>query len=103
MELIYKNSENTVKPVSIEYGKRTVYIRKNIVETEVGWAYEEAKLTPDEFREYSNYLLSQNAVKGVNNSEKISQLINGQQNGDNNQLIIMEAIADLYDVISSIV
>ena len=103
MELIYKNSESTVKPVSIEHGKRTVYIRKNIVETEVGWTYEEAKLTPDEFREYSNYLLSQNAVKGVNDSENISQLINGQQNGDNNQLIIMEAIADLYDVISSIV
>ena len=91
MNLKYTYSESTVKPVSIERGKNTVYIRKNIVETDYGWSYEEAKLTPDEFTEYSKYLSARN----------MSQLMEGQQNGDNNQLIIMEAIADLYDVIAS--
>lgn len=91
MKLNYTHSESTVKPVEIERGKRTVYIRKNIVETETGWSYEEAKLTPDEFTAYSEYLVIHN----------VSQLLDGQQNGDNNQLIIMEAIADLYDVIAT--
>lgn len=111
MNLIYKYSESAIKPVEVEVGKRAVYLRKDIAEEErydessetsvTFWTYQEAKLTPEEFAEYSNILLATNAIKGVNDSKNIEGLMIGQENGDNNQLIIMEAIADLYDVIAS--
>lgn len=110
MEPIYRYSESTVRPSELELGKRTVFIRKDISEVERTddegntmsfWVYQEAKMSHTEFNEYSSFLSKKNAIKGVNDSEHISQLITGQENGDNNQLIIMEAIADLYDVIAS--
>ena len=109
MEPIYRYSESGVKPAELEKGKRTVFIRKDIVEEErtdefgntyTMWVYQEAKMSHSEFAEYSNFLAANNAIKGVNDSENINQLMAGQENGDNNQLIIMEAIADLYDVIA---
>lgn len=101
MNLNYILAESTIRPLPIEIYKNIVYLRKDIVSKEVTdtenntstlWTYQEAKLTPSEFNEYSKVLM-------VNN---MSQLISGQENGDNNQLIIMEAIADLYDAIASI-
>ena len=90
--------------------KNTVYIRKDYVETfsvdEQGnktpyWTYQEAVLTQEEFNSYVNFVMSKNAINGMNDSDNISQLVAGQENGDNNQLILMEAIADLYDVIAT--
>lgn len=109
MEPIYRYSESSVKPAELEKGKRTVFMRKDIVEEDrtdaygnpyTCWVYQEAKMSHDEFAKYSDFISAKNAIKGVNDSENISQLMAGQENGDNNQLIIMEAIADLYDVIA---
>jgi len=109
MVIDYKNSESTVKPSAIEIGKRSAYVRRNIVEQiredESGnkvsyWVYEEACLSHAEFNEYINFISAQNAVNGVNDSGNIVQLMTGQEISDNNQMIVMEAIADLYDVIA---
>ena len=111
MEPIYVHSESTVKPSTLEIGKRTVFLRKNIVEekrtdedgsTTLFYVYEEAKMSHEDFNKYSNYIAAKNAINGVNDSENISNLIVGQENGDNNQMIIMEAIADLYDAVASL-
>ena len=92
MELIYRPSESTVRPTEIERTKHTVFLRRNIVEEERTdadgnvysmWVYEEAKLSYEEFDKYSSLMI-----------------IAGQANGDNNQMIIMEALADLYDAIA---
>lgn len=111
MDIIYKTSRSTVKPVETEFTKHTVFLRKDMHEEEVSipgtdetmteWVYQEALLTYEEFEEYSKLIASANAIKGVNDSENISELVAGQANGDNNQLIIMEAIADLYDIIAT--
>jgi len=39
-------------------------------------------------------------VNGVDDSGNILTLLSGQDNSNNNQMIVMEAIADLYDVIA---
>lgn len=101
MNLKYILVESTVRPSPIEIYKNVVYLRKDINgkevvdgenNTSIVWTYQEAKMSPSEFNEYSKALM-------VNN---MNQLISGQENGDNNQLIIMEAIADLYDAIANI-
>lgn len=111
MELLFKHSESTVKPVELEKSKHTVFIRQNISEEErtdldgntyMMWVYEEAKMSHDEFNEYSSFIAAKNAINGTNDSANISNLLAGQENGDNNQLIIMEALADLYDAIASL-
>ena len=111
MEPIYVHSESTVKPSTLEIGKRTVFLRKNIIEEErtddsgnttIFYIYEEAKMSHEDFNKYSNYIAAKNAINGVNDSENISNLVIGQENGDNNQMIIMEAIADLYDAVASL-
>ena len=111
MEPIYKYSESAVKPVEIEVGKHTVFLRKDIVEEKrtdadgndiVFYVYREATMSHEEFNEYSNLVAARNAINGMNDSKNISNLLVGQENGDTNQLIIMEAIADLYDMIASL-
>lgn len=92
MELLFYKSSSTVKPAELEKAKHTVFIRKNFVETENGWSYDEAKLSHDEFDNYCK-------LKSLLDSNNILSLIGGQVNGDNNQLVIMEAIADLYEMI----
>lgn len=44
-------------------------------------------------------LMAQNAIKGQNDSENIVSLMVGQENNDSNQLAVMEAIADLYEML----
>ena len=97
MKLLYTPSASTVKPDVIAIEKTTVYLRKDIVEKTcvdisgdetVFYTYQEAALSHEEFSKYSNGLAAINAVKGVNDSE--------------NQYILMEAIADLYDIIASL-
>lgn len=111
MTLKYEYGESTVKPPFIERGYSTVYIHKDIVSEErenldgsttTFWTYQEAKMSHEEFDKYIELVMAGNAIKGVNDSDNITQIISGQENGDNNQLIIMEAIADLYDVIASL-
>lgn len=110
MNPIYRYSESAVRPVELEVCKTTVYLRKDITEdirtnpdgeSVSFWTYQEAKMTHDEFNAYSSFIAAKNAIAGVNDSSNISQLLSGQENGDNNQLIIMEAIADLYEAITS--
>lgn len=94
MELKFKRSESIAKPLDLEIGKRTVFLRKNIKSVSrtdsdgnvtVFWTYEEAKLTPEKFNEYANCLAVKSALSG-----------------DDNQFVIMEAIADLYDAIAKL-
>ena len=110
MKINYIQSESTIKPDPISIEKTVVYLRKNIIEdvytniegkSIVLYIYQEAKLTHEEFSKYSNELLAINAVKGVNDSNNIAQLVTEGANSTNNQLILMEAIADLYDAIAS--
>ena len=103
MNITYVKSESTVKPDVVSIEKTTVYIRRNIVEEvrtyedvpTTFYVYEEATLTHEEFSKYSNEL---NAI----NSAHIAKLVAEGDNSTNNQLILMEAIADLYDVIASV-
>lgn len=87
MELNYVKSESTVKPAELEFAKNSVYLRRNIsTRTEddtVLYTYDEACLTPEEFNVYAPQLL-----------------VRGQGDTDSNMLSIMEAIVDLYDIIT---
>ena len=80
MELKFYKSSSTVKPAELEKAKHTVFIRKNFMETESGWSYDEAKLSHDDFDVYC----------------KLKTFDNGDQ------LIIMEAIADLYEMVANL-
>lgn len=107
MNLIYKYSESSKKPSEVDVQKTSVYLRKDIVEEirqdpveHVVWIYQEASMSLDEFNKYASLVSAVNALKGVNDSSNILRIIDGQAAGDDNQLIIMEAIADLYDAIA---
>lgn len=87
----YKYSESRVKPTEIEIGKHSVALRQNITEDErtnengdklTFWVYEEARMSFEDFAEYSNYMI-----------------IADQKNSKDNQLILMEAIVDLYEMV----
>ena len=110
MELDYRYAESTVKPSALEINDGTVYLRKDYSEivrtTEQNeevtyWTYQEAQITTQEFNEYVNMLMAQNAIKGQNDSENIVSLMVGQEHNDSNQLAVMEAIADLYEMLLS--
>lgn len=110
MEINYKYAESTVKPTALEVSVGTVYLRKDITsitrtpeggDETIYWTYQEAPLTPEEFNDYTSLVIAENAIKGTNDSDNIVQLMAGQETGDNNQLVIMEAIADLYDAITT--
>lgn len=111
MELNYKPSESTVKPSVIKMARRTVFVRRNIVEDirtdEDGnkttyWVYEEACLTPADFNAYVEEVSAQNAIAGVDDSNNIMRLLNGQLMADDNQMIVMEALADMYELIAAL-
>ena len=96
MKLEYKHSESTVKPQEIEVNKTTVYFRKDITveerEIEDGfltfYVYQEAKVPLEDFKKMAENQMYINAITGMKNSD--------------NQLIIMEAIADLYEAVAAI-
>lgn len=111
MELNYRYSESTVKPAALEIAEGSVYFRKEIAsvtrtseqgDKTVFWTYQEAELTPQEFNNYASLLMAEYTIKGKDDSANIVQLMAGQEAGDGNQLIIMEAIADLYDAVASL-
>lgn len=108
----YRYSESTVEPSAIEVtSDNTVYLRKDIVSeartSEQGgkivyWTYKEAVLTSEEFSRYTEYLMSLNAVKDIDNAKNIRHLVTKQENGDVNQIVIMEALAEIYETIATI-
>lgn len=96
MEPIYKYSESTVEPLLIEMKSECVYLRKEVTKVErtdendqkiTYWTYQEAVMSSDEFNQYANRLASINAVKGVNDSANIVQIMSAQADGSNNQFI----------------
>lgn len=110
MELQYSYAESTVKPSALEMTEGTIYLRKDFVEATrtseqgdktVYWTYQEAVLTPQEFNEYANQLMLENAVKGRDDPDNIVSLMAGQEVMDSNQLAVMEALADLYEMLST--
>lgn len=112
MELNYKYAESTVKPTVLEVTEGTVYLRKEITsitrtpeqgETTEYWTYQEATLTPQEFNEYSSLLMAENTIKGTNDSDNIIKIMAGQETGDFNLLAIMEAVADLYNIVTTMI
>ena len=112
MELTYMTSRSTIKPPEIERTKTTVYLRKDIEEKQqiiyqndepivsTYYEYQEAKLSHEDFDIYSAELASMNAVKGVNVPDNISQIMQDGVTSSDNQLVLMEAMADLYDLIA---
>ena len=108
--LNYIYAESGIKPAPVEIQKTTVYLRKDFEEKTFAeasggiytyWTYKEATMTHEEFNKYSSEQAAINAVKGVNDSENIVSLIENGVNSTDNQLILMEALADLYDLIAS--
>ena len=110
MDLNYVYSESTVKPQEIEACKTTVYFRKDIKTeerthgdfTQTFYTYQEAKMPIEEFKRIANNQIFVNAVKGANDSEKINDIKLKSIDSQDSQLIIMEAIAELYELIASI-
>lgn len=110
MELQYKYTESTVKPDTLQMDGDTVYLRNSIAEfirsDENGnktayWSYQEAALTQEEFNAYANLVAAKNAINSVSVPENVSQLVVGQEIANNNQLAVMEAIAELYETIAA--
>ena len=97
MEPIYRYSESTVKQEPIEFNAGTIFLRKDFAEedrtmrdnsTAHFYTYQEAKLTQEEYEEYSRDLVVANAMNSTNVPD--------------NQTSIMAAIADLYDLVSKL-
>lgn len=110
MEPKYRYSESTEKPSALEItSSNTVYLRKDIQsETRtddqgtdvVYWTYQEAALTAEEFNRYTENLMALNAIKDVDNAANIKQLVSGQEISDFNILAMMEAMAEIYEMIA---
>ena len=95
MQIQYVYAESTVRPQSVEIGVGTVYLRKDIVlKTRTDeqnnkfqyWTYQEATLTTEEFNTNANAIL-----------------LSDQKDGADSQLVVMEAIADLYDILAMMI
>lgn len=86
-DIHYRSSRSTIKPAEIDICKNTVYLRTDIQKDpndSTFWIYQEAALPREEFAEYSQLMAAKKAIN------------------DESQLDIMDAIADLYDMISNI-
>lgn len=111
MQLKYIQSRSTIEPKQLEITEYCVFLRKDITRESVlddygqetiFYSYMEAKLSVDEFNRYSEFLAKENAIKGKNVPDNIINILFNQENNDSNQLTIMEAIADLYVMISEL-
>lgn len=92
MEPTYRYSESTVRPEQVQISGDTVYLRKDIKEskredmdggTVSYWTYQEAAMSTEEFNRNSSALI-----------------LKRQLNSDGDMLAIMEAMADMYDVLA---
>lgn len=83
----FVKSQSRKKPLLIEVSGDIAYVRKNvtaeIIEDNIFYIYDEAELTIEEFNAYANTIL-----------------ISGQEESTSNQLIIMEAMADMYETVA---
>lgn len=113
MTLEYNNVESTIKPSLLEMTDDSVYIRKDLQSVTVPdeldenlqytyWNYQEAELTSEEFNEYTKYITTKSALDGADDSINIIKIVSGQETSEVNLLTIMEAIADLYEIVSKI-
>lgn len=86
MELIYRHSESMSRPEQVQIAGNTAYLRKSIKEEKRGkdiyWVYEEAPIPLEEFNRNANALIMINQI-----------------NSDDERLTIMEAMADLYELL----
>lgn len=80
----YYKSESSVRPQDIQVTSSTVYLRKNIIQNteKTMWEYDELAVLVPDFNENAG-----------------SFLIEIQKNISENQLDLMDAIADLYEMI----
>lgn len=108
MELEYCEVESNIHPKYVEVNIDTAYLRKDIKEetrtTQDGreykmFVYQEAALTLEEYAEYTNQIMAENALKGQNDSSNIVSLMSGQVMNDDNQITIMSALADIYEAL----
>lgn len=105
------------KPLDIDTtsSKHYVYLRKNIQrvtrEDELGnfvslWEYEEAKLSIPDFEKYKeNVVLELTNKVSIDNlilMEAVASTYERSILSQENQLIIMSALADLYDTINNV-
>lgn len=90
MELQYRYSESTIRPEEFEVTDDTIYIRKNIVRMTSNNGVDGDN--PINYWEYYEAAIPKNIFK--NNTG--SFIFNEQKANTDNQLIIMEALSDLY-------
>lgn len=90
MRLNYVKSQSSVKPEFIDTtsSKKNIYLRRNIVETQleecIMYEYEEAKLTREEYKHYLEELNSEETLESIEKlkvenkmlAEQIEMLIN---------------------------
>lgn len=110
MEPKYRYSESTEKPLALEVTpSNSVYLRKDIKSESriddqsnevVYWTYQEAIMTSEEFNRYTGQLMALNAINDVDNAANIKQLVAGQETSDFNILAMMEAMAEIYEMIA---
>lgn len=120
MNIVYKYHEGSqsTKPLSIDTNssKTVVYLRRNVEqitktdpmsEEEITlWSYEEAVLTLDEYEQYKSeaaaLLTSKVTDDNISLMEAIVESYEQSMIAQENQITIMEAIADIYDAIAEL-
>ena len=81
MKLEFYKSSSSVKPELIDTtsSKKVVYIRQNIIETQMGdttfYEYDEAKITKDEYKEYLDEIKAQDTLKVIENLKSENQAL----------------------------
>ena len=81
MKLEFYKSSSSVKPELIDTtsSKKVVYIRQNIVETQMDdttfYEYDEAKITKDEYKEYLDEMKAQDTLKVIENLKTENQTL----------------------------
>ena len=84
MKLNFIKSQSSVKPELIDAtsSKKVVYIRQNIIETQMGdttfYEYDEAKITKDEYKEYLDEMKAQDTLKVIENLKSENQALSEQ-------------------------
>lgn len=119
MEINYEHREGSqaVKPslVDTNSSKTVVYLRKNVTQTSFKdamsgktitmWSYDEAVLSLAEFEEYktnvSADILAQMRADNTDMMDAIATNYEQSASAEQNQLSIMSAIADLYELVNS--
>ena len=119
MEINYEHREGSqsVKPslVDTNSSKTVVYLRKNVNQTSFKdamsgktitmWSYDEAVLSLAEFEEYkTNVSADISAQMRADNTDMMDAIATNYEqsaSAEQNQLSIMSAIADLYELVNS--